>query len=139
MSINTQVEILKHKVLPIYTLVLPDRVSDEDVKKYLLILQQCVDAGIFFGAVFHYVAGSPKKSKEAQKLESNWIKANKLYMSNYCLGIGMVPSRGVHGLIQRIVLKGFGYNLFGCECRMFSSASDAEAWLVEKINSLNSK
>jgi hypothetical protein len=52
MSINTQVEILKHKVLPIYTLVLPDRVSDEDVKKYLLILQQCVDAGIFLAQYF---------------------------------------------------------------------------------------
>ena len=123
-------------------LMLPERVlyftigsdlTDDEVRQYLAAFSEALQPPTPFSCVFHYVSGQPRKSKLAHRLENAWLKTHKPELARWCQGIAMIPSPGVMGAIQRIVLKGFGRKLFGCECYVAKDPTGAQQWVTAQL------
>ncbi len=99
---------------------------------YIQVFDRNISEEREFGCIIRYQGGSPKKSKEGHKLETDWLKAHKPQMKEYCFGIALLANPGIRALLQKIIMKGFGQNFFGCACDVFYDEETARNWLLSK-------
>ncbi len=116
-----------------------EHVDENNTQKYLDRFTQMIERQEHVGVVFHYTGGRPKKTKAASSLEDAWLRAHRSEIGRYCSGIAMIATPGIASLLQKIVLKGVGQRVFGCDCEMFYSLADAEAWFEKRSSKSTSR
>jgi hypothetical protein len=125
-------QILEEPEIRVYTLQIGDSLSLEETQSYLDLFSRKVGERQPFGCVFQYVGGVPKKTRAGQKLENDWLKAHKAELAQECFGLAMISNPGVVALLQKIVAKGLGKKLFGCEVNHFYDKAKGIEWLKEQ-------
>ncbi|AFK20088.1 hypothetical protein E6P09_14775 [Haloferax mediterranei ATCC 33500] len=79
--------------------------------------------------------GSKDETKEATKRRDEWLAANRAEIEQYCRGIAVVTeSRTLFRLFKPVVKRLMGKK-FGCPGVMYSSRSEAQQWLDERVGS----
>ncbi|MEH2162306.1 MAG: hypothetical protein V7K38_14980 [Nostoc sp.] len=112
-----------------------EEVTEQDTQNYLARFTNLINHQERIGFAFQYLGGKPRKSKVAEKMESQWLRVHKKELEKYCLGIAMVTSPSIESLLKRIILKGAGKRLFGCDCELFYSMDKAEEWFRTRSQS----
>ena len=125
--------VLVQPINPVISLIeVGEQLTDDDVLTYIQVFDRNISEEREFGCIIRYQGGSPKKSKEGHKLENDWLKAHKTQMKEYCFGIALLANPGIRALLQKIIMKGFGQNFFGCACDVFYDEETARNWLLSK-------
>ncbi len=112
-----------------------EKVTEQDTQNYLARFTHLINHQERIGFAFQYLGGKPRKSKAGEKMEGEWLRVHKKELEKYCLGIAMVTSPSIESLLKRIILKGAGKRLFGCNCELFYSLDQAEEWFKTRSQS----
>lgn len=129
---NSEVKIIELPEHSIIWLQIPEFLSLGDVEQYTDRFSIVVSQNQSFGCIFSYLAGSPKKSKAAHKLEKEWLHHHKPQLSKLCFGLAMVSNPSIQSLLTKIVVKGFAQQFLGCECNLLFTVEEAKNWLIKR-------
>lgn len=114
----------------IFLIDVAEQLANEDVMSYIQTFDKNIRNSLNFGCIIRYQGGMPKKSKEAHRMENDWLREHKSQMTQYCFGIALLANPGIMALVQKIAMKGFGQNFFGCPCDVFYDEEAARTWLL---------
>ncbi|WP_392535256.1 hypothetical protein [Nostoc sp. C117] len=107
-----------------------EEVTVQDTQNYLARFTHLVDHQERIGFAFQYLGAKPRKTKAGEKMESDWLRMHKKELEKYCLGIAMITSPSLESFLKRIILKGAGKRVFGCDCELFYNLDKAEEWFM---------
>ncbi|MEH2265385.1 hypothetical protein [Nostoc sp.] len=130
------VNIIENRKQPYCLIQIGEEVTEQDTQNYLERFTHLIDHQERIGFAFQYLSGKPRKSKTGEKMESDWLRLHKKELEQYCLGIAMITSPSLESLLKRIILKGAGKRLFGCDCELFYSLEKAEEWFRNRSQSI---
>jgi hypothetical protein len=108
----------------------------EDMEMFLSCFNKWLSRDEKFGVIFNQrnaMAAAGKSSKEVAKMETKWVRQNKLRIAERCLGIAVVPDSEILVNKWRPSAAKTIKNKFGCSGQVFSTLADAENWIKEQI------
>ncbi|MEH2372269.1 hypothetical protein [Nostoc sp.] len=130
------VNIIENRKQPYCLIRIGEEVTEQDTQNYLARFTHLINYQERIGFAFQDLSGKPRKSKAGEKMESDWLRLHKKEFEQYCLGIAMITSPSLESLLKRIILKGAGKRLFGCDCELFYSLEKAEKWFMTRSQSI---
>lgn len=77
---------------------------------------------------------SHRREKEAQKLSKTWLKANKGYIGEQCLGIAMVTQASGMMKIMKPIAKRTMKHTMGAPGDIFFTLEEAQNWMQGQMS-----
>ncbi|MHC5730689.1 MAG: hypothetical protein ACYTXY_42600, partial [Nostoc sp.] len=67
-----------------------EEVTEQDTLNYLARFTHLINHQERIGFAFEYLGGKPRKSKNVDKMEGDWLRGHKKELEKYCLGIAII-------------------------------------------------
>lgn len=115
-----------------FVLTIPRHLELDDVQVYLNRMEQALERGQPFGAIFAWADGRPRKSRHANRAEHDWLARHRSRVSEMTFGIAMISTPSLAGALPRLAMKAAGPRMFGCPCTVVPDTASALSWLRDR-------